>query len=123
MIDHIGIAVTDLDRAAAFYERALAPLGYTLMMRFPGAVGFGADGKPDLWIGGPAPATTSVHVAFRAATRKVVDAFYAAAMAAGGTDNGPPGVRAMYHPHYYGAFVRDPDGHNVEAVCHEAYLG
>lgn len=121
MIDHIGIAVSDLEKSLAFYAAALAPLGYTVMMKFPGVAGLGADGKPDFWLsqeqGKP------LHVAFRARTRKLVDAFYQAAIAAGGKDNGPPGVRAQYHPDYYGAFVHDPDGNNVEAVCHEAYLG
>ena len=122
MIDHLGIAVTDLAKSVAFYERALAPLGYKLMMQFPGVAGFGADGKPDFWLG-QGPATTPIHVAFVAPRRSVVKAFYDAAIAAGGVDNGPPGTRPIYHEHYYGACVRDPDGHNVEAVCHEPYLG
>lgn len=123
MIDHIGISVTDLDRSVAFYERALAPLGYALVMRFDqAAAGFGADGQPDFWIGTDAP-KGRVHVAIRAKGRADVRAFHAAAVAAGGKDNGAPGVREMYHPDYYGAFVLDPDGHNIEAVCHEAYLG
>jgi catechol 2,3-dioxygenase-like lactoylglutathione lyase family enzyme len=125
MIDHIGISVTDLDRSIAFYERALAPLGYTLIMKFDGrAAGFGAGGKPDFWIGAGAGAPpTPTHVAFATKGRAAVRAFHEAALAAGGKDNGPPGVREMYHPDYYGAFVLDPDGHNIEAVCHEAYLG
>jgi len=123
MIDHIGIGVRDLTRSIAFYERALAPLGYTLIMKFEDkAAGFGIGGKPDFWIGVGAP-TDRVHVAFRAKGRADVRTFYDAALAAGGKDNGPPGVRAHYHPDYYGAFVLDPDGHNIEAVCHEAYLG
>jgi catechol 2,3-dioxygenase-like lactoylglutathione lyase family enzyme len=122
MIDHIGIAVSDLARSVAFYERALAPLGYVLVMKFDVAAGFGAAGKPDFWIG-PGDPRGKTHVAFRTASRAVVKAFHDAAIAAGGTDNGAPGVRAMYHPDYYGAFVLDPDGHNIEAVCHEAYLG
>jgi catechol 2,3-dioxygenase-like lactoylglutathione lyase family enzyme len=124
MIDHLGCGVSDMDRAVKWYEQALAPLGYKLMMRFPTAAGFGADGKPDFWIapsGGSKP--SPIHVAFVAKTRSVVDAFYAAAIAAGGTDNGKPGTRPLYHEHYYGAYVHDPDGHNVEAVCHDAYLG
>ena len=117
MLDHIGIAVRDIARSIAFYEKALAPLGYKVVMQFPGAAGFGKDGKPDFWLGqGP---TGHAHVAF-ASDRKGIDRFYAAAMAAGGTDNGPPGIRAHYHPNYYGAFVKDPDGHNIEAVCHAA---
>ena len=121
MIDHIGIQVTDLEASVAFYTKVLAPLGYVLVMRFEQVAGFGVAGKPDFWIGVGAP-TDKLHIAFRAKGRADVRAFYEAAMAAGGTDNGAPGVRAAYHPSYYGAFVRDPDGHNIEAVCHEAYL-
>jgi catechol 2,3-dioxygenase-like lactoylglutathione lyase family enzyme len=123
MIDHIGIQVTDVARSIAFYEQALAPLGYKLVMAFEQAAGFGIAGKPDFWIGGNQQAKGGVHVAFRVKGRAGVRAFYEAALAAGGKDNGPPGVRAQYHPDYYGAFVLDPDGHNIEAVCHEAYLG
>lgn len=122
MIDHIGIQVTDLDRSVAFYTKALAPLGYALVMRWEQFAGFGIAGKPDFWIGTGAP-TDRIHVAFRAKGRAEVQAFYQAAIAAGAADNGGPGVRPQYHPHYFGAFVRDPDGHNVEAVCHDAYLG
>jgi catechol 2,3-dioxygenase-like lactoylglutathione lyase family enzyme len=122
VIDHIGIAVSDLARSVAFYERALAPLGYKLIMKFDVAAGFGVGGKPDFWIGA-GKGGTPTHVAFRAERRSVVKAFYDAAIAAGGKDNGPPGTRPQYHEHYYGAFVHDPDGHNVEAVCHDAYLG
>lgn len=121
MIDHIGIQVTDLETSVAFYTKALAPLGYVLVMRFEQFAGFGIAGKPDFWIGTGKP-TDKLHVAFRAKGRSDVRAFYDAAMAAGGTDNGAPGVRAMYHPDYYGGFVCDPDGHNIEAVCHDAYL-
>jgi catechol 2,3-dioxygenase-like lactoylglutathione lyase family enzyme len=122
MIDHIGVSVTDLAKSLAFYERALAPLGYTVMMKGEQFAGFGAGGKPDFWIGVGGRADR-VHVAFRAKGRADVRAFHEAAVAAGGKDNGAPGVRAMYHPDYYGAFVLDPDGHNIEAVCHEPYLG
>ena len=122
MLDHLGIAVSDLDRSKAFYAKALAPLGYTLMMEFPGVAGFGVPPKPDFWISGGGTAGGPIHICFHAASRTLVKAFYEAAIAAGGKDNGPPGVRAQYHPNYYGAFVHDPDGHNVEAVCHEAYL-
>lgn len=122
MIDHLGISVTDLARSLAFYERALAPLGYAVIMKLDHAAGLGVPGKPDFWIGAGERAAP-VHVAFRTRSRADVRAFYEAAIAAGGKDNGPPGVRAMYHPDYYGAFVLDPDGHNVEAVCHEPYLG
>jgi catechol 2,3-dioxygenase-like lactoylglutathione lyase family enzyme len=127
MIDHIGIEVTDVARSVAFYERALAPLGYKLVMRFqpaPGmdVAGFGVGGKPDFWLANGRP-DRAIHVAFHADKRSIVTAFHAAAMAAGGVDNGAPGPRPIYHEHYYGAFVKDPDGHNVEAVCHEPYLG
>lgn len=122
MIDHLGLHVRDLQRSVAFYTKALAPLGYTHMMTFEQEAGFG-PGKPELWIvAGKAP-TDSIHVAIRAKGRAEVRAFYEAAIAAGGTDNGPPGVRADYHPDYYAAFVKDPDGHNIEAVCHDPYLG
>ena len=124
MIDHIGIPVSDFARAKAFYAKALAPLGYVLVMEVmqhendAPAAGFGIDGKPDFWIGGEGGLNKPVHVAILAKTRSMVDAFHRAALAAGGTDNGPPGLRPHYHPNYYGAFVRDPDGHNIEAVCH-----
>jgi catechol 2,3-dioxygenase-like lactoylglutathione lyase family enzyme len=125
MIDHIGFPVSDYARAKAFYTKALAPLGYSLVMEVmqeerPGdrAAGFGANGKPDFWIGGEGALNKSVHVAIQAKDRATVDAFYKAALAAGGRDNGAPGLRAHYHPNYYGAFVLDPDGHNIEAVCH-----
>jgi len=121
MIDHMGLLVADLDASVAFYTRALAPLGYELVMRREQFAGFGVAGKPDFWIAAGKP-TDKLHVAFRARGRAEVRAFHAAAIAAGGKDNGPPGVRALYHPAYYGAFVHDPDGHNIEAVCHEAYL-
>jgi catechol 2,3-dioxygenase-like lactoylglutathione lyase family enzyme len=126
MLDHIGFPVSDYERAKAFYAAALAPLGYTLIMEVGGdttdsdfpAAGFGANGKPDFWIGGEGGVNRSLHVAIVAKDRDTVDAFHAAALAAGGRDNGPPGLRPHYHPHYYGAFVLDPDGHNIEAVCH-----
>ena len=120
MLDHTGINVSDYDRSRAFYEQALAPLGYSLLMEpLPGIGGFGRDGKPDFWITDQRePATTNVHVAFTAADRATVDAFHDAALAAGGTDNGAPGIREVYHPTYYGAYVFDPDGNNVEACCH-----
>jgi catechol 2,3-dioxygenase-like lactoylglutathione lyase family enzyme len=126
MIDHIGFPVSDYERAKTFYAAALAPLGYTLIMEVGAdktesaspAAGFGANGKPDFWIGGEGGINRPLHVAIVAKDRATVDAFYAAALAAGGRDNGPPGLRPHYHPHYYGAFVLDPDGHNIEAVCH-----
>jgi catechol 2,3-dioxygenase-like lactoylglutathione lyase family enzyme len=118
MIDHLGIDVRDYEKSKAFYTAALAPLGYELIMEVQGWAGFGVDGKPDFWIGGGKQTAPRVHVAFRSENRANVRAFYEAALAAGGTDNGPPGIREIYHPNYYGAFVLDPDGHNIEAVCH-----
>jgi catechol 2,3-dioxygenase-like lactoylglutathione lyase family enzyme len=123
MIDHLGLLVSDLERSIAFYTKALAPLGYEVLMRFGPHAGLGANKKADLWISSVATPTDKLHLAFRAPSRSVVKAFYEAALAAGGKDNGAPGVREMYHPEYYGAFVLDPDGHNIEAVCHEPYLG
>ena len=120
MIDHTGVVVSDLQRSRKFYETALAPLGYASLMEVPGGigVGFGEPPKPDFWLMRGTPNEPRVHVAFRAKDRAVVDAFYRAALAAGGKDNGGPGPRPHYHPNYYGAFVLDPDGHNIEAVCH-----
>jgi catechol 2,3-dioxygenase-like lactoylglutathione lyase family enzyme len=123
MIDHMGILVTDLDASVAFYTKALAPLGYALVKRFGGEVaGFGVGGKADFWIAAGQP-TDKLHLAFSAKGRAEVRAFYEAAVAAGAKDNGPPGVRESYHPDYYAAFIHDLDGHNIEAVCHEPYLG
>jgi catechol 2,3-dioxygenase-like lactoylglutathione lyase family enzyme len=125
VIDHTGLNVSDYARSKAFYVKALAPLGYAVIMELPphivpnGGMGMGVPPKPDLWIGGGVPNSPRLHIAFRAENRAQVDAFYRAALAAGGKDNGPPGVRAHYHPNYYGAFVLDPDGHNIEAVCHD----
>lgn len=125
MIDHTGVGVSDFAASKKFYSAALAPLGYALLAEFPAAVtgsvdvaGYGEPPKPDFWIAAGAPNTPPLHVAFRAERRELVDAFYRAALAAGGRDNGPPGLRPHYHPDYYGAFVLDPDGHNIEAVCH-----
>jgi catechol 2,3-dioxygenase-like lactoylglutathione lyase family enzyme len=129
ILDHIGINVTDYGRSKAFYEKALAPLGVTAVMEYGKACGFGRDGKPDFWMGEGVTRfqtedqlrpITPVHVAFVARSRAEVDAFHAAAIAAGGRDHGLPGPRPEYHPGYYGAFVLDPDGHNVEAVIHGA---
>lgn len=117
MIDHFTLKVRDYQKAKQFYLAALKPLGYELIMEFGEAGGFGAGGKPDFWVTQD-PATTPMHFAFHADERKVVDAFHEAATKAGGKDNGKPGLRPDYHPSYYGAFVLDPDGHNVEAVCH-----
>ncbi len=118
MLDHVGFPVHDYARSKQFYLAALAPLGYELIMEVEGWGGFGVGGKPDLWFGPGEPGVPK-HIAFRASNRAVVDAFYEAAMAAGGQDNGKPGLRLHYHTDYYGAFVLDPDGNNVEAVCHE----
>ncbi len=120
MLDHIGLNVSDYARSRAFYRRALAPLGFSLLMEpAPGTGGFGRDGKPWFWITDQRrPTSENVHVAFTAADRPTVEAFHAAALAAGGTDNGAPGVRELYHPTYYGAFALDPDGNNIEVVCH-----
>jgi catechol 2,3-dioxygenase-like lactoylglutathione lyase family enzyme len=118
MIDHTGVTVSNVTRSKVFYRAALAPLGYELLLEFEQFAGFGVPPKPDFWIGQGTPNDPAVHVAFRADSRAMVDAFYEAAMAAGGNDNGPPGPRPHYHENYYGAFVLDPDGHNIEAVCH-----
>ena len=120
MIDHIIVTVSDYAGSKAFYLAALAPLGYEVIMEFGPAGGFGVAGKPDFWIRQAEPERPPVHVAFASDDRATVDRFWEAAMAAGGRDNGKPGIRAMYHPTYYGAFVFDPDGYNVEAVCHTA---
>ena len=127
MIDHTGLFVSDFDKSKAFYCQALNAIGYSLLMEFPASItghtdvaGFGVAPKPDFWISRGSPNRPPVHIAFRVSLRETVDAFYTAAMTAGGTDNGAPGIRAHYHPNYYGAFVLDPDGHNIEVVCHEA---
>ena len=127
MIDHVSFSVRSFAASKAFYLGALAPLGYAVVMEFPDpahpsgpkapVVGMGAGGKPDLWFAEGEP-KGRLHLAFRAKDRAAVDAFHRAALAAGGTDNGAPGPRPQYHPGYYGAFVLDPDGNNVEAVCH-----
>ncbi|MBX9704894.1 MAG: VOC family protein [Gammaproteobacteria bacterium] len=122
MLDHIGIEVSDYHRSKEFYETVLAPLGYELLLEVQGAMGFGKriEQGPvaQLWLHeGPEPAR-DMHIAFTAKTRAQVDAFYQAALAAGGEDNGAPGLRPMYHANYYGAFIYDPDGYNIEAVCH-----
>jgi catechol 2,3-dioxygenase-like lactoylglutathione lyase family enzyme len=127
MLDHIGFAVADAEASRAFYEQALAPLGLSLIMSVPAeengsggaAYGFGTEGNPFFWVGDNERVGEGTHVAFRAATRAEVDGFHAAALAAGGRDNGGPGLRPQYGPGYYAAFVHDPDGINLEAVCHE----
>ena len=126
MLDHIGLSVADFERAKAFYQAALKPLGLAAIMEVTAEetgsdahAGFGSDGKAFFWIGTGAKPKGGTHVAFTAKTRAAVDAFYQAALKAGGRDNGAPGIRAHYHPNYYGAFVLDPDGNNIEAVCHQ----
>ena len=118
MIDHVTANVSDFERSKGFYTQALEPLGYSVQMEFEGAAGFGTgEGIPDFWIGSQ-PERGATHVAISANDRAAVDAFYEAATAAGGKDNGAPGLRPHYHPSYYAAFVLDPDGHRIEAVCH-----
>jgi catechol 2,3-dioxygenase-like lactoylglutathione lyase family enzyme len=126
MIDHTGLDMSNPGRSRQFYERALAPIGYSVLMEVPKeftggavAIGLGVAPKADFWLHEGTPQTPRLHVAFRADNRAQVDAFYRAALGAGGKDNGPPGLRPHYHPNYYGAFVFDPDGHNIEVVCHE----
>ncbi|WP_346838599.1 VOC family protein [Microbulbifer sp. SAOS-129_SWC] len=118
MLDHIGLHVHSYERSKAFYRQALAPLGYELILEFADWAGFGWAGKADFWITGGKSTAPGIHVAFRADDRDIVDAFYKAALEAGGKDNGAPGERPEYHEHYYGAYVIDPDGHNIEVVCH-----
>ena len=124
MLDHADFPVSDYVRSKAFYPQALAPLGYVLVMEVQHdenespAAGFGMGGKPDFWIGGEGSFQRPIHIAIAAQNRAAVDAFHRAALAAGGKDNGAPGLRPHYHPNYYAAFVLDPDGHNIEAVCH-----
>ena len=118
MIDHTGVGISNFAKSKAFYTAALAPLGYTLLMEGEQFAGFGVAPKPDFWIGAGTPNVPPIHVAFHAESRVQVEAFHRAAIAAGGRDNGAPGLRPHYHANYYGAFVLDPDGHNVEAVCH-----
>lgn len=118
IIDHLSLSVSELARSKDFFSAALAPLGITLVSEFGGWVGFGRGGKPEFWFGEGEVAQAPMHIAFVAESREQVDAFYKAAIAAGAKDNGAPGVREIYHPNYYGAFVIDSDGHNIEAVCH-----
>jgi catechol 2,3-dioxygenase-like lactoylglutathione lyase family enzyme len=120
MLDHVKVFVSDLERSRSFYTQALEPLGYRVMLEpAPLIVGFGMD-RPDFWLELRPESVTTAHLAFRAESPELVDAFHRAALAAGGRDNGEPGMRPIYHPRYYGGFVLDPDGNNVEAVCHSA---
>jgi catechol 2,3-dioxygenase-like lactoylglutathione lyase family enzyme len=125
IFDHIGLSVADLARSKAFYLKSLAPLDIAVVLEIPAsvtgdfdAVGFGREGKPSFWLANDGATAPRLHVAFTADSRSGVDAFYRAAISAGGADNGVPGLRPHYHSNYYGAFVLDPDGHNIEAVCH-----
>jgi len=124
MLDHVGFPVSDYERSRAFYKRALEPLGIELIVELPpqkaggnAHAGFGRKGRAQFWIGTGKPFQGQLHIAFEAASRGEVDAFHAAALRDGASDNGTPGLRPQYHPDYYGAFVLDPDGHNIEAVC------
>ncbi|HWE23099.1 MAG TPA: VOC family protein [Myxococcales bacterium] len=119
MIDHVMLHVNDYDRSKKFYANALKPLGYEVVMEMSRAGGLGVGGKPDFWIDEGVKPQSKTHIAFAAQTRKQVDQFYKEAIAAGGQDNGKPGLRKHYHDNYYGAFVTDFDGNNVEVVCHK----
>lgn len=125
MIDHTCLQISDPQKSREFYDKALAPLGYAMLMEVPkeytegkAVLGYGVASKAGLWVQEGIPNQPRMHIAFRADNRQQVDAFYQAALAAGGKDNGKPGPRPHYHKDYYGAFVLDPDGHNIEAVCH-----
>lgn len=127
MIDHMGFAISDLARSKAFYDAALAPLGLPVIMTVTPeqtgkgtAIGYGKDGNPFFWIGDNEAVGEGTHVAFRVDTRREVEDFHAAALAAGGTDHGAPGLREHYGPNYYAAYVLDPDGANIEAVTYSA---
>ena len=127
MLDHVGFAVADSERSKRFYEQALAPLGISLLMTVASdqtqsggtAHGFGSDNNPFFWVGDNERVGEGTHVAFAVERRALVNQFHQAALAAGGRDHGAPGLRPHYHPHYYAAFVLDPDGINIEAVCHK----
>jgi catechol 2,3-dioxygenase-like lactoylglutathione lyase family enzyme len=118
MLDHIGLRTTQFDTLVRFYEAALAPLGYTKLFAWEGGTGFGRNGAAALWVGASMIQPTGIHIAVSGSDRAAVDAFHEAALGAGATDNGKPGLRADYHANYYAAFVIDPDGNNLEAVCH-----
>ena len=126
MFDHVGILVSDYEKSRDFYVQALAPTGHSKLVELVDAhagdaptAGFCHEDGSDFWIRPGDRTTPRVHIAFRVPSRAVVDAFYEAAIAAGGKDNGAPGLRPHYHANYYGAYVLDPDGHNIEAVCHD----
>jgi catechol 2,3-dioxygenase-like lactoylglutathione lyase family enzyme len=119
IVDHVGVAVRDYAKSRDFYRRALKSLGIEVVLEGDGWSMLGKDGKPEFWFGAHGIPPGPIHLAFVAESRDQVRAFHRAALAAGGKDNGAPGIRAHYHPNYYGAFVFDPDGHNIEAVCHK----
>ena len=118
MFDHVGLGVSNYAESKAFFLKALEPLGVGIVMEGEHGLGIGPKGKPALWLFETSEKPAPLHLAFTAESHKQVQEFYAAALAAGGKDNGAPGLRPHYHPNYYGAFVIGPDGHNVEAVCH-----
>jgi len=127
MIAHVGIQVSDIERSKKFYSEALKPIGYEMLReygvtpnRLAARAGFGEPPRVDFWLYQGTPSGVTTHIAFQVGKRALVDAFYQAAMAAGGRDNGKPGIRPQYNPNYYGAFVLDPDGYNIEVVCREA---
>lgn len=119
MIDHTGITVRDFSKSRSFYQTILGALGYQQTMEFPGHAGFGKDHQPAFWISTEGEPLKKFHIAFAAPSRKSVDEFHQAALRAGGKDNGAPGLRPNYHENYYAAFILDPDGYNIEAVCHQ----
>ena len=124
MLDHVTIGVRDIGQSKDFYDRALRPLGIErLYGEGDQFAGYGVHPKAFFWIGRRETSQTGAHIAFAANDRATVDRFYEEAIAAGGKDNGPPGTRPDYHPNYYGAFILDPDGHNIEAVCHSPMVG
>jgi catechol 2,3-dioxygenase-like lactoylglutathione lyase family enzyme len=118
VFDHVGLKVKDIKRSRRFYEKALAPLGIKVQTEYEGGAGFGSGKTTSLWVSQGSPASAAAHLAFAAPTRAAVDKFHVEAMEAGGKDNGAPGIRSDYSPTYYAAFVHDPDGNNIEAVCH-----
>jgi catechol 2,3-dioxygenase-like lactoylglutathione lyase family enzyme len=121
ILDHVSLAVRDFAASKAFYRRALAPLGIELILEGDGWAALGREGKPQFWFGVQGIPPGPIHIAFAAATPAQVREFHRAALGAGGRDNGGPGLRSRYHPHYYSAYVFDPDGHNIEAVCHQPH--
>ena len=121
MIAHISIGARDVAKARSFYDAALKPLGYTCLSSGEDSLGYGAK-EPEFWVSAtehpvPADDRSGLHICFTAPTRTAVDAFHKAALQFGGKDNGKPGLRPQYHANYYGGFVKDPDGNNIEAVC------